>query len=226
MVRARPRLRPGLQGLADLGGELVPDRRGRRVRDGRQQQRVRSTAPLLLCICTASRRAAAHRLSGANGQSCFWFSQGCSIGCEKCATNAEGPFSPGPFGGKAPQAGKIGFRTRYCNATHNSGTSKTNPTPLINSTLPKEAWTLNIGAEEGSEEDSYRYNPWRAPGYAPVVDPCGQAGGEYKGQGIGGDSVFTTTPLSTMGDMGSKLPASKLRPRWVAGECSNGRHGP
>ena len=160
----------------------------------------------------------------ADGQACLWWSQGCSIGCEKCATNAEGPFSPGPFSGKAPQAGKIGFRTRYCNATHNSGTSKTNPTPLINSTLPKEAWTLNIGAEEGSEEDSYRYNPWRAPGYAPVVDPCGQAGGEYKGQGIGGDSVFTTTPLSTMGDMGSKLPASKLRPRWVAGGCS--RHGP
>ena len=164
--------------------------------------------------------------AGGDGQACLWWSQGCSIGCEKCATNSEGPHSRGPFHGTGPQSGKIGFRTRYCNATHNSGTSKTNPTPLINSTLPKEAWTLNIGAEEGSEEDSYRYNPWRAPGYAPVVDPCGQAGGEYKGQGIGGDSVFTTTPLSTMGDMGSKLPASKLRPRWVAGECSNGRHGP
>lgn len=152
-----------------------------------------------------------------DGQNCLWWSQGCSIGCSKCATNAEGPYSPGPFGGEAPQAGKIGFRTRYCNSTHNSEKSITNPTPLINSTLPKEAWSLNIGATEGAEDDSYRFNPWRAPGYAPVVDPCGQAGGEYKGQHIGGDSVFTDTNLSKMGDLGSNLPASKILPRWVAG---------
>ena len=25
--------------------------------------------------------------------------------------------------------------------------------------------------------DAYRYTPWRAPGYAPVADPCGLAGG-------------------------------------------------
>ena len=34
----------------------------------------------------------------------------------------------------------------------------------------REAWTMNIDAVEGAEEDSYRFNPWRAPGYAPVVD--------------------------------------------------------
>ena len=99
--------------------------------------------------------------AGGDGQACLWWSQGCSIGCEKCATNSEGPHSRGPFHGTGPQSGKIGFRTRYCNATHNSAKSATNPTPLINSTLPLEAWTLNIGAEEGSEEDSYRFNPWR-----------------------------------------------------------------
>ena len=48
----------------------------------------------LCCICTASRRAAADRLSGANGQSCFWFSQGCSIGCGKCLP--EDQRCPGP----------------------------------------------------------------------------------------------------------------------------------
>lgn len=57
-------------------------------------------------------------------------------------------------------------------------------------------------------------------------DRCGQAGGEYKGQGIGGDSVFTTTNLSTMGDMGSALPASPLRPRWVAGSQVEVAWGP
>lgn len=25
--------------------------------------------------------------------------------------------------------------------------------------------------------DTYRYHPWRAPGHAPVIDPCGVAGG-------------------------------------------------
>ena len=99
--------------------------------------------------------------AGGDGQACLWWSQGCSIGCAKCATNSEGPHSRGPFHGTGPQSGKIGFRTRYCNATHNSAKSSTNPTPLIDATLPKEAWTLNIGAEEGSEEDSYRFNPWR-----------------------------------------------------------------
>ena len=82
----------------------------------------------------------------------------------------DGPKSPGCSKGKS---GKIGFATRYCNTSYNSAGARA---PIINATLPKEAWTLNVGAEEGSEEDVYRYNPWRAPGYAPVVDPCGMAG--------------------------------------------------
>lgn len=50
---------------------------------------------------------------------------------------------------------------RYCNATWNSAGA---PVPLINATLPRNAWTLNMDAVEGAEEDSYRFNPWRAPG--------------------------------------------------------------
>ena len=42
-------------------------------------------------------------------------------------------------------------------------------------TLPKEAWTMNRWAEAGSANDTYRYNPWRAPGHAPVNDACGMA---------------------------------------------------
>jgi hypothetical protein len=111
---------------------------------------------------------------------------------------------------------------------------------------------MNVNAVEGAAEDSYRFNPWRAPGcaghrrtaaltasssawtdigplrsHAPVVDPCGMAGGKgahqvtrapsaartaslaplkvgltLQGtrQAIGGDSAFATTPLATMGD--------------------------
>ena len=57
-----------------------------------------------------------------------------------------------PLTGNPPQAGKIGFRKRYCNST-------------LKPTLPRHAWTLNTGAVEGSEQDSYMFNPWRAPGH-------------------------------------------------------------
>ena len=49
-----------------------------------------------------------------------------------------------------------------------------------------------------------------APGSAPVVDPCGQAGGKYKQTPMGGDSVFQTVAVPgdktyQMGDLGSKV---------------------
>ena len=90
--------------------------------------------------------------------------------------------------------------------------------------LPKEFWTLNLHAKDGAADDSYRFNPWRAPGAAPVVDPCGQAGGRYKQTPVGGASVFGTVNVTapdgktltlTMGDMGSKkLPPTD--PKHVA----------
>lgn len=138
-----------------------------------------------------------------DGQSCLWWSQGCSIGCDECATVTAGTT---PISGNPPMAGKIGFRKRYCNST-------------LAPTLPRHAWTLNMDAEEGADEDSYRFNPWRAPGFAPVVDPCGQAGGEFGYQKLGGDSVFYNTSMSGMGMLGSQLPATPAAERttWKAG---------
>ena len=138
-----------------------------------------------------------------DGQACYWWSQGCSIGCEQCVTETAGT---APISGNPPQAGKIGFRKRYCNST-------------LQATLPRRAWTLNTDVVEGADEDSYRYNPWRAPGFAPVVDPCGQAGGEHGYQKIGGDSVFYNTSMAGMGAKGSQLPPTpaEQRPRWQAG---------
>lgn len=159
-------------------------------------------------------------LRGPSGQSCLWWSQGCSIGCKECVTAIPG-FND--FTGKAPQAGKLGFNTRYCNASWNSAGA---PVPMISATLPKKAWTLNIAAEEGSTEDAYKFNPWRAPGYAPVVDACGQAGGKFKSQKIGGDSIYTDTTLAKMGDMGSKLPPSVNKTEWVAGSYVEVAWGP
>lgn len=125
--------------------------------------------------------------------------------------------------GPAPNNGKIGFRTRYCNATFNS---KGAPEPMMHATLPKHAWTMNMGATEDSEEDSYRFNPWRAPGYAPVVDPCGQAGGKLPTQNIGGDSIFTENKFAKMGDLGSNLPPSVKKAQWVAGTSVEVAWGP
>jgi len=149
--------------------------------------------------------------ANADGQSCLWWSQGCSIGCDKCATETAGET---PIHGNPPQTGKIGFGKSYCS------------NPKTNATLPKYAWTMNMNATEGSEEDRYRFNPWRAPGWAPVVDACGQAGGEYGYQHIGGDSVFHNTTIAGMGDMGSKLPKGPAMATWKAGGKVNVSWGP
>eukprot|EP00937_MAST-01D_sp_MAST-1D-sp2_P000201 g201.t1 len=117
--------------------------------------------------------------------------------------------------GNKPHDDKAGFRKSYCAA------------PTTASVLPREYWTMNVHAVEGSESDSYRFNPWRAPGSAPVVDPCGQAGGKFPQTPMGGASNFGTVsvPYKTwnltleMGDLGSMvLPPWPEQPtRWEVG---------
>eukprot|EP00040_Diaphanoeca_grandis_P011957 m.61133 g.61133 ORF g.61133 m.61133 type:complete len:428 (-) comp22936_c0_seq1:157-1440(-) len=163
----------------------------------------------LTCTCADSRNCpmgAAREISGA-GQPCLWWSQGCSIGCPYCLTDPRHPDNNGSIPTKAimgnpPHADKAGFRKSYCE------------NPTTEAVLPQEYWTLNLKAIPGSINDSYRYNPWRAPGSAPVVDACGQAGGKFLITPMGGASVFGTVtvpgPNGTnitlkMGDMGSKV---------------------
>ena len=76
--------------------------------------------------------------------SCFWFSNGCTIGCKECTGN-----------------GTRGFGLDTCG----SKMKATNNDPWHR--------TLNRGAEANSAEDLYRFNPWRSPGNAPSFDPCG-----------------------------------------------------
>lgn len=84
-----------------------------------------------------------------NGQSCFWFSQGCTIGCKSCDGNG----------------------SRIPNFDHCPDISIA---PTINE--PKYR-TVNQAAPAGSHQDFTKYHPWRAPGKAPVWDACGMAGG-------------------------------------------------
>ena len=63
---------------------------------------------------------------------------------------------------------------------------------------------MNREAEALSASDWSKYNPWRAPGSAPVYDPCGRAsGGPHATSGHG---EFTNTTHNKIGDLGSKLP--------------------
>jgi hypothetical protein len=125
--------------------------------------------------------------SSGNGQGCFWFSQGCTIGCSVC-DNA----------------------TQH---THGKATCRTPMEPILND---PSARTVNREAVAGSVNDSYRYNPWRAPGYAPVNDACGMAGGGPKAGP--GEGHFYTVPWAEQGDLGSRvLPKSAPGTVWTAG---------
>ena len=149
-----------------------------------------------------------------HGQAALWWSQGCSIGCDYCLTDPKHPdnngsIPNGPIRGNNPHSDKAGFRKSYC------------ASPKTKAVLPKEYWTMNIHAVDGAVNDSYRFNPWRAPGSAPVVDPCGQAGGKFQQTRMGGDSTFSKVDVDgkiyQMGDLGSKvLPATDLT-TWKVG---------
>jgi hypothetical protein len=58
----------------------------------------------------------------------------------------------------------------------------------------------------------------RAPGFAPVIDSCGTAGGRHPGQGAGGyGAQYTNTTHAKVGDFGSKLPNVPSGVAWKAG---------
>ena len=74
-----------------------------------------------------------------NGQACYWYQQGCSIGCPTCDS----------------VSGRV--QVDICGL----GKKATNNNP--------ETRTVNRDAEAGSVYDIYKHNPWRAPGSAPVL---------------------------------------------------------
>jgi hypothetical protein len=82
------------------------------------------------------------------GQACYWFSSGCTIGCDECDGD----------GKRVANSCRCG---KCANATNNN--------PLTR--------TANRDVVPGSAQDVNKYNPWRWPGKAPVLDACGMAGG-------------------------------------------------
>ena len=76
--------------------------------------------------------------------------------------------------------------------------------------------TVNRHAAAGSDNDWTKFNPWRAPGSAPVFDACGRAGGSS--HPTSGHGEFTNTTYAKFGDMGSQvLPKMFSGAVWPAG---------
>ena len=168
---------------------------------------------------------------------CFWapalmsltcrrFSNGCAIGCDQCDGSTRGPIpsfncnkttcTPTgkniQFGPQAPICGP--------NGVPQPGSPNLKGKGSMNATIcdPMER-TVNTAAECGSPDDYFFYSPWRAPGYAPTIDPCGSAGGRLPGQGSGGfGASFKNTTHSKIGDLGSKT----LKPRPSGVEWTTG----
>ena len=86
----------------------------------------------------------------------------------------------------------------------------------MKATINKPEWrTINRDAPAGSDDDWTKFNPWRAPGAAPVYDPCGRAsGGPHM---TGGHGEFTNTSYAKVGDLGSQLPKLPSGAVWKAG---------
>lgn len=122
------------------------------------------------------------------GGLCYWFNQGCYIGFANC-TNIM-PASGNVYGGL-----------------------DVDPVlePSLND-LQLRTWNL---ANLSGYGDWTRYHPWRAPGFAPVTDPCGVAAGYLDDGHYGGKTV---PPGAKQGDLGSQLPPlDGVRTAWQAG---------
>merc|ERR1712048_236568 len=124
------------------------------------------------------------------GGSCLWFNQGCTIGCPVATGKSGLPVGP-------PDC-----------KNHAKPTLKFEDKDLRTYAL-SEIYRL---------DDYTKYHPWRYPGSAPLVDPCGLAGGWYtKGASFAGGDAPPGVP---QGAAGSSFPYNQkvlAQTTWIAG---------
>eukprot|EP01046_Picozoa_sp_COSAG06_P039965 COSAG06_NODE_4785_length_3955_cov_1.505446_3_plen_290_part_00 len=143
-------------------------------------------------------------LSGGScaGDMCLWFNDGCFIGCPNCSSTVP----------NCSEHTRVtdGKGAGICDRVVKPNCEK--PT-LMEPTLPEELRTWNIGnpSEYG---DWTKYHPWRAPGYAPVSDPCGRAGANTAVSG-GGETPIGAKRM----DRGSLLPKLDVVTKWQRGQA-------
>ena len=144
-----------------------------------------------LCLCanvTPGTASASSTKGCANGQACYWYQQGCFIGCKSCDHISGRVQADICHGGKEP-------------TNNDPATCTVNRRNIGHPTL-----------------DIYKHNPWRAPGSAPVVDSCGLAGGTPWGWNMPEAGDYVNTSVAQHGSFGSKtLPKSDARTVWKIG---------
>jgi len=173
-------------------------------------------------------------LGGGNGQACFWFSNGCDIGSDKCdgntgqkipCCNTKFLFTGNMTSGlpydywQDPEVKIIPDPKFVASFDRNKMRPEHIKYPDRKPTIcDKKLRTINTHAECGSPEDFWYYTPWRYPGVAPVIDSCGTAGGRLPGQGQGSAGAsYTATINANVGDAGSKLPPLDTDTTWTVG---------
>ena len=143
----------------------------------------------------------------------LWFNQGCSIGCDK------------PSGDTCSKIKVDGLYSTCCDKTDGlmepTLESKGKGGPNSDSLSPR---TYSNAEHPGAGfVDGTKYDPWRAPGHAPIGDPCGIAGG-WGTEGAPGNGGVPP-PGFKQGTRGSSLPASKEPVIWKAGGTAQAAWG-
>lgn len=144
----------------------------------------------------------------------YWYSQGCMIGCAECHKNCN------PEAAGAGDPGESGGYVGPCCTTLME--------PLLGAypTDPRSTWKLKTITGDHPEylvsnPDPFKYNPWRAPGHAPIMDACGIGGGAIRDADwalfgtVGNDGV---PPVGfRAAQKGTELKESEEQVTWTAG---------
>jgi len=122
-----------------------------------------------------------------HGDACYWYQVGCMIGCPTCQANLE----------------HKGCGDELCCSVEDGLMEPTNNDPEF------RTWDPHTQA---TNPDQHKYNPWRAPGMAPVIDSCGLASGGWSG------NTYAAVPAGyKAGDKGSEVLPETEATLWQAG---------
>jgi hypothetical protein len=121
------------------------------------------------------------------GDACYWYQVGCMIGCPTCQLDLD----------------HKGCGGANCCTKSEGLMEPTNNDPEFRTWDPHG---------QAPNPDLHKYNPWRAPGKAPVADPCGVASGGTN------PGTYAAIPQGyKAGDKGSEVLPEQKPTLWKAG---------
>lgn len=137
------------------------------------------------------------------GMTCFWFNEGCAIGCKSCGGLKCGHLKASEFGKCCPEQMEPTLRDKALRTY-------------------KNLFGFDVAMV---------HTPWRAPGFAPLYDPCGTAGGLAEGVDPGPGSNPPPRGIKQGLSMQDLPEAPGVRTEWPAGSVQdvawgmNANHG-